>query len=171
MKKFLLILVLFFPMITLAHGSGGTLEKVVGENLVDVGYSDAILRVGKASRFDFQLVKNSDKSDVDFNQVWVRIIKSGNLIFVGTLPRPDFGSAGMTFTFFEPGDYDMTVNYQKDGTKITETDFVVPVQALDQEKGTLEIFNENPFASFGIGIVAGLILTFGINKILGKNKT
>ena len=159
MKKILSIL-LFLPVLVSAHGTGGSFEKIDGEYFVDIGYSEPLLRAGESNRMDFQILKNTDKSDIDFNQVWVRVIKDGNLVFVATLTKPDFGLTGMTFTFPEAGTYDLTTSFMKNGEKILETSFDVPVNekaALD-EKGTITMV-KTPFGGFVVGLTIGIVLS------------
>lgn len=164
MKRFLVILV-FIPFMVSAHGEGGTVEKTVGDYFVDVGYSDGILRADKSSRFDFLLLKNVDRTDTDFNEVFVKITKNNTIYFVMTLPRPAFGSAGMTLTFPEAGDYKVDLSYLKDKSTVVATDFLLTVQPSETEATGAMKFLRLPIVSFTVGILAGIVIQYVISKM------
>jgi hypothetical protein len=165
MKKLLIILALMMPMLSSAHGQGGTVEKVVGDYFVDAGWSEPILRAGKSSRFDFLLLKSTDRSDADFNQVFVKITKNNSLAFVATLPRPSFGTAGMTYTFHEAGDYKFEITYLKDQQTVVATDFTTNVQGGEVESSGFSGFLRVPIVSFCLGLFAGLLIQFIVGKM------
>ncbi len=161
----LLGLALSIPMLAAAHGSGGYVEKIEGNYLVDIGYTNPALKLGDSNRFDFGLFNTSNGAGVDFDTVWVRFVQDGNPVFIGNLPRLGLNAAVMTYTFPNSGNYTMTVNYLKNQQTLVQTDFPLtvngPTVPIDtQSKPNLM----NIFGYIVIGFIVGFIVARVIKK-------
>src|ERR1700741_4582864 len=99
LKKIIIIASLLMPFLAAAHPTGGTIEKIEGNYYIDIGFKEQVLRADIPSRFDFGVYNNPDKTAVDYDSAYVRIMSGDKFIFTGTLPKQSYGTAGMTFTF------------------------------------------------------------------------
>ena len=135
MKKFFVFIVpLFvFGSAVYAHGVGQSLEKVVGDYSVDIGYDTSPIIAGEAVRFDFNLQKEGVRFDAppEFQDVWVRIAPQGGegILFAGYLANLDFALSGMTYVFPRGGTYELAVRFEKDAKIVAETSFPLTVEA------------------------------------------
>ncbi len=166
MRKFIIIAVslLFATNLVLAHGTGQSFEKPVGDYLVDIGIDAVTSYAGEQIRLDFNLWNKEKTESIDFSDVWVRIApKDGfGIVFAGYLDRPEFGLTGMTFTFPKGGDYQLTVRFNKDGEKIAEdVSFDTTVDDDPNAAG-----NGNLFA----GLIIGVVVTGTISFFLKRKK-
>jgi hypothetical protein len=124
----LALLLLSAPGIADAHVTGNSFEQVNGAYRVDVGYDLSPFVAGEAVRFDFNVVQEQTLEDVDFGDVWVRVSQGNRTVFASGIHKPVLGKTGMTFTFPDAGDYDLSVRFQKNGSSIVETTFPVSAQ-------------------------------------------
>lgn len=156
-----MIVALSFAVLSLAegHGLGQSLEKEVGDYIIDVGY-DAIdkIEVGEATRFDFNLWNQSKTDIADFDHVWVRIApKDEGLSFAGFLYRPEFLLTGMSYTFEKSGEYELTVRFvDKEDKTLAEATFPLTIE------DTGSSFSADTITGILIGIMVGVVATFFI---------
>jgi hypothetical protein len=170
MKKFLAILLLVSPLWAQAHGTGGTLEQNVDGLFIDIGWADPILRAQTPTRYDFGIyLNNTDYQEADYDTVWVRIMHGTDLIFATNIPKQSFGLPGMTFTYPEVGEYDMTVQFLKDNKKVRELSFTQTIQEK-LDSGAKQNYFENPFVSFVIGLIAGIVIQLTMGLLFRKMK-
>lgn len=144
-----------------AHGSGGSYETVVDGYLIDIGYSEKVLREGEPVSFDFNIFREGEESPVEFTDVWVRISPKDNMgtIFAGGIHRPEFGSTGMVYTFQSAGEYDVSARFQDSGETIAEEiSFPVTVEGVSdhEESGILSL---NVIIAFFLGLI---VSAFGV---------
>ena len=140
-----------------AHGTGQSLEKVVGEYLIDVGYDVlGALKPDESVRLDFNVFLNETGEVISFTDIWVRIAEGNKTVFAGGIHKARFGSTGMTFTFPEDGEYELNIRFQNESDSIVETTFELSVEGSDDNKRT----EASGSFSFGI-IVIGIMGTFG----------
>ncbi|OGM97083.1 MAG: hypothetical protein A3B86_03030 [Candidatus Yanofskybacteria bacterium RIFCSPHIGHO2_02_FULL_38_22b] len=153
-----------FGFNSLAHGLGQSLEKEVNGYFIDVGY-DAVdsIEAGVPIRFDFNLLTKDRLSTEDFTSVWVKIApRDKGLSFAGFLHRPEFLLTGMSYTFQNAGQYEITVRFlDKEDKNLAEASFPLEVQGGDLEQQAL-------LQAIGAGI-GGLVLG-AITAWLLKNK-
>ena len=144
---------LFLNHIVLAHGLGQSLEKEVNGYIIDVGY-DAIdvIETGAPIRFDFNLLTKDRASTGGFTHVWVKISPNDTgLSFAGFLHRPEFLLTGMSYTFQNAGQYELTVRFLDNEDKnLAEATFPLEVKGKDLER-------RDPLQAIGYGI-GGLVL-------------
>lgn len=130
MKYIGLIFITIFAIAHIAygHGFGQSLEKVVGDHIVDVGFDAVDLVAGEPIRLDI-ILWNKDRTETPtFTDAWVRIAPiDRGIVFAGNLHQPEFGSTGMTYVFPKAGDYELTIRFQNKDDVITEASFPLKV--------------------------------------------
>lgn len=115
-----------------AHGVGQSLEQVVGEYLVDIGYSAFELTSGETVRFDFDVLDNNTREPVPFTDIWVRVSEGHKTVFAGGIMRARLGATGMSMVFPSAGEYELRVRYQNNDTTVVEAAFpLIVVQGRD----------------------------------------
>jgi hypothetical protein len=151
------------PGTALAHGTGASLEKIVGEYRLDIGYNPTILEAQDPSIFDFDLLFDETGERAAFTDMWVRIVQGRKTVFASGIHKPDFGNTTMVYSFPEKGDYELTVRFQNEEEKIVEGSFLLEVQGRPEASGPGISF---PWFAVGIfiGIVAGFLTSFAIRK-------
>ncbi|OGZ95063.1 MAG: hypothetical protein A3I44_01650 [Candidatus Sungbacteria bacterium RIFCSPLOWO2_02_FULL_51_17] len=140
------------------HSGGASIEKTVGEYIIDIGYSETDLRAGTPLRFDLQLLSASSTTNViSVDDVWVRIRRVRDNVYplVGRFHMPALGPAGMTYEFSEPGEYSMTVRFQKHDKAIVEADIPLTILASEDDKKTM--FSPGAFGAGTLGLLIGLV--------------
>ena len=162
---FLLGMVLMFPGLAFTHGTGQSLEKVLGEYRVDIGYSPPILEARDPSIFDFDLLLDETSERAVFSGIWVRIVQGKKTVFATGIHKPDFGNITMVYSFPEKGDYELIVRFQNEGEKIVEGSFPIEVQGGVE---TSEPGISFPWFAIGIfiGIIGGFLVSFAVRKKL-----
>ena len=152
-----------------AHGGGESLEKVVGEYRIDIGYDPAIIEAARPSVFDFDLLFNETGERSEFSDIWVRIMKGKQTVFASGVHKPSFGNTTMMYTFAEGGEYSIDVRFQNEGGKIAEASFPLTVQSPPSATGS------GSGISFlwlvigaAMGVVGGFFTAFAFN--IGKKK-
>ena len=156
-------IVLLVPKYVLAHATGESLEKTVGEYVVDIGYNPTIIEVGSPIVLDFNLLLSETGENVLFTDIWARIVKQNKTVFASGIHKPTFGGTTMVYTFPEAGEYELMLRFQEEGNKIVEASFPLTVESMPGAGP-----NPFPWVLLGVlaGAVAGFLLGFGIkNKV------
>lgn len=153
--SWVLFLLVLLPVFAYAHDGGRSLERQIGNYLIDIGYTTEEIVAGKSVYFDFKLYeKKPAPKSTDYTQVWVRIEKNGETVFASGIANMNLGTVGMVYTFADGGEYTISVRYEKRETVLVETEF--PLEVADEQKGI----------SFGIRevgtFVLGAVLTAGV---------
>lgn len=149
MKKILFVFFLFlslWPLNILAHSSGQTIEKQVGEYMFDIGYNSPKINpvAGEALRFDFKIYKGEKKEEVPFTALWTKIARSSEIIFSGRLAKEDFFPTGMLFTFPTGGEYEVTVRFYEADKNLSELTFpLIVTNAMYENKILITKFSNN----------------------------
>ena len=158
-----------FTNFALAHGGGESLEKVVGEYRIDIGYDPAIIEAARPSVFDFDLLFNETGERSEFSDIWVRIMKGKQTVFASGVHKPSFGNTTMMYTFAEGGEYDLNVRFKNEGEEIVEASFPLAVQsasnAADSGSGISFLWLAIGAA---MGVTGGFFTAFAFN--IGKKK-
>lgn len=154
-----IILAGFFPLFFISsHGGGESLEKAVGDYLIDVGYDTPVSQGRDPVRFDFQLFSNVNqtKEEALFTSVWARIMEGDNLLFAGSFLKPTFGLTGMTYAFPKEGIYELAVRFQNGDAVLAQASFPFSV-----ERGEGEVrksrFSKEVFFGVLVGLFVGAI--------------
>lgn len=119
-----------------AHSVGTSLEKVVGEYVIDIGYSAPSIMAREPMHFDFTIFSGTaspQHTEVDFSDTWVRVEQGEATLFAAGIARPEFGLAGMTFTFPASGEYLLSIRFQKEGEVLAEAAF--PLSVIPETEG------------------------------------
>jgi len=175
----ILALFLISPIFTpvVAHSTGESFEKKVGDYLVDIGYDPAIFEAGISNTFSFGLVNAQTEEEIDFDYVWVRIEQEGQTDFASGIKKQELGATTMIYTFPEITTYDISVRYQKGDEIIAETS--VPINVVKSsnsfdESESLELGNIK-FVAIGliglIGLIVGAIIAFFVLPVILGRKT
>ena len=153
-----LVVSLFIASIASAHTSGASIEKKVGEYLLDVGYSPEIVSEGDQVRFDFDILNNDTQEGVEFDDIWVRIEKDGEVFLAGGLGKQKFGATGLTYNFLESGSYEIFVRYSKDSSSLAETSFRFAVTDVPTKTPFMELPIEQKVGPLLVGALLGIML-------------
>ncbi|MDP3779454.1 MAG: hypothetical protein Q8R30_05435 [bacterium] len=162
-----------------ANGFGITLDKAVGDYIVNVDY-DALSGIysGDPVQFAFQLF-NKDRSDQpEFEDVWVSITPTGRgdlfpqPVFDGGLMGSAFPPSGMTFVFPYPGSYTLNIRYEKEYKTLAEASFPLEVEAgsrsVNGQSGFFHVTND--FLK-GITVAMFIVMLAVVGRVLmGKKK-
>ena len=153
-----------------ANGFGVTLDKVVGEYTANVDY-DAItgLAAGDSTQFAFQLFNKDRSQQLDFTDVWVKIIPTNtgkpynSPIFAGGIGMPVFGPPVITFAFPKSGSYDLFVRYENKDKSLVEATF--PLVVSDSGNQTVAAAVQRWAPPFIVGAFTSFVCIFGIGKL------
>jgi hypothetical protein len=168
------VTVIFAGAQTNAHSTGATIETVVGEYLVDIGYTPENIVTGSPARFDLLLFSDESGQEVEFTDVWVRVEKDSILWFAGGIDQPIFGSAGFSYTFSESGEYTLSVRYHDERKVLIETEVSVMVEKklepfLARSISWLTVIGIVALSSMGamvFGFLSGVPMTSGWLRLL-----
>lgn len=131
LSKFLLLIFLFSGFVLLgvaaAHGTGASLEKMVGEYKVDIGYDPPVLEAKDPIYFDFTLLSETGER-AEFSDIWVRVMKGKQTAFATGIHKPSFGNSTMIYMFPEGGEYELKVRFQNEGEALAEASFPLAVE-------------------------------------------
>lgn len=138
MRRFMaLTLFLLLPAFALSHGTGSTLEKQVGDVLVDIGYDAAELSAGTPVRFDFALTSgDTEPEDVPFRSIWVRIVRENTTILATGIHASALGRPTLLYAFPEKGSYELVVRYEGEEKSVAEASF--PLSVAPGENGSTD---------------------------------
>lgn len=117
---------LIVPMGLSAHGAGASVEREVGNYVVDIGYEPAEIIAGESVRFDFALYTR-DGAAAPFDRVWLRVEWEGWIVFAGGISRASLGTTGATVRLTEAGPHALTVRFEKEGEPIAELETEIAV--------------------------------------------
>lgn len=153
------------PAIGKAHGIGASIEKVVGEHTIDIGYNPSEVEAGEQIRFDFDLLKK-DGGVPPFTDVWVRITsKDRGIAFAGGLHKPEFGLIRMTYVFPQSGEHELSVRFQNGEETLAEASFPLSVAgSLADAKPSIQLSSQ-----LTVGALIGLVIGFFLSGLLKRN--
>lgn len=158
--------VLFYPAIPVrAHEAGKSLEKVVGEYLVDIGY-DVLdeLRAKESIRFDFSLWTSDRNEEIPFTDIWLRISQNNKAVFAGGIQNPRFGLAGITYAFPDKGEYTLFIRFQNGDESLVEASFPLTVEKGNESASNASPVSKELLIGVGIGLVVGSLITFLLRR-------
>ena len=84
----------------LAHGTGDTIEVEQDGYLIDISYSEEDIVTGLPVQLSFLLFDLGDgtqRLEVDFTDVWVRLENDAGIVFASLLSLPEFGDTSMSY--------------------------------------------------------------------------
>jgi len=160
----------FYPSILHAHGTGASIEKVVGNYLIDLGYDPEILESDNSIIFDFDLAINETGERADFTSIWIRIVREKQTLFASGIHRPSFGNTTMLYTFPQSGEYELITRFQSEGDTIAETSFPLKVESGSRASGSglVSRFLVWIILSMAVGAISGFILAIAVRRAPGK---
>ena len=137
------------PQLAVAHGTGISLEQVVGDYFIDVGYNPEILEAGDSAIFDFNLFLDETREKVEFTDIWVRIVQNKKTFFASGIHKPEIGSSTLLYAFPRVGAYELSVRFQNKGESVAEASFPLTV-------GGTEVDDADSPNLFLFWIIAGI---------------
>jgi len=120
---------LALPLALFAHGEGASIEREVGEYLVDIGYDADPIIASSPVRFDFALYEKDGGGSVPFDRLWLRIEDAEKTLFAGAIAHAQFGATGALVLLPEEGSYTLFVRFEDDHSPIVELEAPITVAA------------------------------------------
>lgn len=144
-----LTLLMFFmtPLPLLAHGTGASFEREVGEYLVDIGYSVEEPVAGESITFDFALLKDGETAA--FTDIWVKIESEDGVVLATGIHSGTFGGPRLTYVFPKSGSFVISTRYERGDDSLAEASFELPIASSASEKS---------FSFDAISALTGLLL-------------
>ena len=130
----IVVLLLALPLYVSAHGSGVSIERQVGEYLVDIGYSPSPIEELAEVRFDFSLRRLDGSHEEPFDRIWVRIEGGGRTFFASGIAKAEFGPTTLLFRFSQAGEHVLSVRYENNGEIVTELKEIFVVVPSEERK-------------------------------------
>lgn len=155
MYRFALIILLLVPLIAetaAAHSTGVSFERSAGEYVIDIGYDPSVFVTDDATRFEFLLSKSGHA--VDFDQVWVRIVRDKQTLLATGIVHQDLGPTTMLYVFKTPGNYTLEVSFRMDGEEDIVASFPITVTAQNADYRSFIAYA----LALLIGAAAGVLL-------------
>lgn len=162
-----------------AHGFGVTLDKAVGDYIVDVDYDAAGggIYAGNPIQFTFRLFNKDRSKQIEFSNVRVNITSTSENAFArpvfdgGIASWSAFAPSSMTFAFPDAGSYTLTLRYHQGDITLVEAAFPFDVLPNEDIAGQTGFFRfTSDVAKGGLAILAlWLIVEFG-RRILRKKE-
>ena len=124
------LFIVLVPVFAVAHSTGYSFEKKVGDHIVDVGYDTLQPVAGQRLLLDFTL-RDTASSTVPFDYVWVRLDKDKQTLLATGIARAEFGPTSLLYVIPEgaTGDLSITARFQSGDDALAETAFTIPVTA------------------------------------------
>lgn len=150
------VAILFAGQDASAHSAGSSFEQRIGSYAVDIGYDATEFRAGQSVRFDFDLKDAETQKDIDFAQVWVRIVREKETLLATGIFHQPIGPTTLLYTFPEQGNYTLEASFRtQNGGEIAMASFPVAV-ALSSGAGDWGAYTSVPFSFLG-GWVLGAV--------------
>lgn len=120
-----------FAVTAVAHSSGASLERAVGEYVVDIGYEPAEVTAGERLVLDFDIAKRGEGGErVEFDNVWVRLVGDGETLLAAGVARSQIGATTLLYVIPEDiSELSIGTRFEKDGEVLANTEFLIPVEA------------------------------------------
>ncbi|RME77411.1 hypothetical protein D6774_04555 [Candidatus Woesearchaeota archaeon] len=108
-----------------AHLDAGS-DVVLGEYLVDFGYSPEEILAGEQTSLAFNLVNASTQEVIPFESLYLRVSDDEKTVFAGTLHAQ--GDRVTFITTFPAGNYEILMRFKENETTLVETTHVLEVK-------------------------------------------
>ena len=134
--RFIAVLLLFASLVSLtsyAHGLGGGQDKVVGNYLVDFGYSETSPVKNEPVLLTFVLRNSSSENMINFARARVMILSENDVLFSGNVKDEFDGQASITYRFPHDGNFTLRVRFNEKVT-LAETEFSLAVGTISERK-------------------------------------
>ncbi len=164
---FMVSISIFSHAMASAHGIGKSIERVMGDYLIDIGYDPDPLRAGENSVFDFVLKGSADKKEIPFTHVWVRLERGEGIVLAVGLKKADLGKTSLLYNFPEAGEYQLTARFQDNDKTLVEA--TVPVIVAPSIVEATQPAFPASFLEIGGAFLLGALM--GVVAVrLGKNR-
>lgn len=95
-----------------AHGDGLSWVATSSPYVVDVGYDPNEFQAGLSARFDFILGDELSGETIEYDHVWVRLIRAESTVLATGIRQQQLGPTTLLYKFAEPGDYKIEVSFR-----------------------------------------------------------
>ena len=157
---------LSFESHVLAHSTGISLEKTVGEYKFDIGYNPPVLEAMDPTSFDFNLLLNKTGERVEFSDIWIRVVKGKKTVFASGIHKPSFGNTTMLYAFPQGGEYELMVRFQNQGEKLAEVSFPLVVEEAGGGTSLPNIL----LLWLMAGVLGGGVIGFFVSRAVGSKR-
>ena len=160
-----------------AHGSGVTLDQVVGDYVVSLDYNATTgIYAGSLTQFAFELFSKDRSQKIDFTDIWVHLAsvdesRFNPTVFSGGITGSALTRSGMAFTFPASGSYTLSLRYEKGDEVLAEVAFpldVLPGEDTTKQGGFFQ-FTDDVFKGGLAVIILWFVVWLG-RKMLQKKK-
>lgn len=159
-----------------AHGFGVTLDRAVGDYIVNVDY-DAVTGIyaGSPVQFAFELFNKDRSQQIEFSNVWVSITLAGKNtfarpVFDGGIVGSTFPPSSIIFAFPSAGSYTLTLRYEKADKTLAEATFPLDVLPGETTVGQGGFFHLNSDVFKGGLVVIALWVITGFGRRMLRKK-
>jgi hypothetical protein len=159
------LVILFMPILAVAHDEALALEQTVGNYHIDVRYPFAP-RAGVPIHLNFFLQdKANEAQNIPFTDAKILITNEAHEeTFAVNLIRKEGVASAVTAVFPQPGTYTLTATFNDNATELARASFQVPVlppEAEERKERQLIQFNRE----LAIGFALGILLSFGFARL------
>jgi len=121
------------------HAFGNSVETVVGEHIIDIGFDAPVLEPGLKTLFDFLLLKNAlPYPAVPYKELTVTFYKGQKILHTQTfITGQEFEPVIIEHTFQKPGTYHLDVRFMLEDGEVLETK--APLKVIGTQWGVREI--------------------------------
>lgn len=146
-----IFMLLVIPLAVFGHGLGASYEEVVDGYIIDIGYEPEVVTSESRVRFDFGISRDNTGEEVEYSDVWIRINEGTQTVFATGIHRPEFGGAGLLYTFPEEGDYEISARFQNGSEQLAEVVFPIDVIGIVEDSTT------SPSSLVLVGLISLLV--------------
>ena len=114
-----------------AHSEGTSLEKQVGDYVVDIGYEPENLQAGQRLLLNFDLLDTEERPK-DFTSVWVRLEEGSESLLATGVAKPAIGPATLLIKLPASGGVTLYARFERAGTVLAEASFPLSVGEGEQ---------------------------------------
>lgn len=150
MKFALALLLIALPALSLAHGSGVSLEATVDGKVIDVGYDPEVLVAGERVVFDFTLYDETKTTEIPFDRAWVRVEGDGAVLLSTGVGKAYIGPSTLLMHLPNPVPHatKLHVRFEEKGKPLASTSFDLAIQPAETPL-------IHPLSALMAGIVTG----------------
>jgi hypothetical protein len=119
-----------------AHAIGQSLEKEVGEYLVDIGYDAVDINAGQEVLFNAVLIRDPGTSAWQYgpyDEVWLQIKRGNAEPFRAIIPVRQPSPVNVRYRFPEAGTYQLSARFLAGDTVLADASFALPVYGASDD--------------------------------------
>ena len=117
------------PQTLQAHATGFSIETTIDEYFLDLGISQEFIIAGQLIDFDVALLNNETQEPDPYENIRVLLQRNDETMMNVNLDEARYGQPRFSYRFVEPGDYELTLVFEKDFEILTKTTLPLYVSA------------------------------------------